>query len=88
VRDGSNIHLAWTGSAGIMYQHSGDGGSTWDPAVSLVSQGASPFLAVWGNAVHMIFISQRDGHGAIYYKRDPTGNTPQSVAAVPAWAEY
>ncbi|MCX6905183.1 MAG: sialidase family protein, partial [Verrucomicrobia bacterium] len=75
VRDGPNVHLLWTGS-GIKYLHSGNGGGTWDPVVSLVSLGSTPFVAVAGEAVHVIFLSQRDGHGAIYYKRNPTGNPP------------
>ncbi len=76
VRGGLNVHLVWTGKQGIMYAHSGNGGTNWDPAISLTSKGAFPFIAVAGDAVHVIFRSQRDGHGAIYYKCNPTGNRP------------
>jgi len=75
VRDGSNVHMVWAGKdEGIMYLHSGNGGVRWDPVVCLTTRGLSPFIAVAGDAVHVIFVSQRDGHGAIYYMRNPTGN--------------
>jgi hypothetical protein len=74
VRDGSNVHMVWTGKEGVMYLHSGNGGTRWDPVISLTSKGSLPFIAVQGDAVHVIFVSRRDGHGAIYYTRNPTGN--------------
>lgn len=74
VRAGANVHLAWYTTGGIIYQHSGNGGTDWEPAVSLTTQGSSPFLAVAGDTLHLVFVSQRDGHGAIYYKRNPKGN--------------
>lgn len=94
ARDGQNVHLAWTtglaGSGEIIYQHSGDGGATWDPPANLVSQGSNPFIAVAGEALHVIFISQRDGHPAIYYKRNLTGNKTPAPWAIPArqWSLY
>jgi hypothetical protein len=76
VRDGSNVHMVWTGHEGIMYLHSSDGGTSWEKAVNLVGKGTMPFIAVAKDAVHVVFMSQRDGHNAIYYKRNPTGNQP------------
>ena len=74
VRDGSNVHMVWTGKEGVMYLYSNNGGASWDPVISLTSKGAQPFIAVAGEAVHVVFVSRRDGHGAIYYKCNPTGN--------------
>jgi hypothetical protein len=74
VRDGSNVHLAWFSKDGISYKRSRDAGKTWDPVVSLSRNGAMPFLATAGEAVYVIFRSQRDGDPAIYFKCDPTGN--------------
>jgi hypothetical protein len=76
LRDGLNVHLTWMSPAGIMYQHSGNGGSGWDPAVVLTAKGSTVFFSVSGEVMHVIFRSQRDGHGAIYYKRNPTANKP------------
>jgi hypothetical protein len=76
ARDGSDVHLLWwTMAEEILYLHSGDGGAGWDPVVSLVGQqGSFPFVAVAGGTVHVIFVSKRDGHGAIYYKRKTSGS--------------
>jgi hypothetical protein len=74
ARDGSNVHMVWPGKDGMMYQHSGDGGKRWEKAMNLAGKGAIPFIAVARDGVHVIYASQRDGHGAIYYKRNPTGN--------------
>jgi hypothetical protein len=68
AREGSELHLLWTETM-VRYRHSGDGGTTWDPMVPLVGQGCFPFVAVQGGTVHVIFLSERDGHKAIYYKR-------------------
>jgi len=76
LRDGQNLHLTWSSVAGLMYQHSGSGGARWDPPVVLTAKGSSAFIAAAGEVMHVIFRSQRDGHGAIYYKRNPTGNQP------------
>jgi len=74
VRDGLNVNLTWSSPAGLMYQHSGNGGASWEPAVVLTSKGSFAFMATAGDVMHLIFRSQRDGHGAIYYKRNPSGN--------------
>lgn len=80
ARDGSNIHIVWWNLSGdIVYRHSGDGGAAWEPPVSLVSatyQPGHPFIAIAGPAVHVIWIDRRNGHPALYYKRNPTGNSP------------
>ena len=76
VRSGSHLHVAWTGG-GLFYKHSSDGGTTWENPVPLVNAASQPtlsFIAVTGNVVHVIWTDSRDGHKAIYYKRNPTGN--------------
>lgn len=89
LRSGQNVHMAcWAGlsPSGVHYRHSGDGGTTWDPVVTLTTDGSAPFLAVAGQALHMIFVSNRDGHKAIYYKRNLTGNPSNSSVA--GWNNY
>ena len=85
ARDGSNIHIIWWNLSGdIVYRHSGDGGTTWDQPVSLVSaafQPGAPFIAIAGPVVHVIWIDRRSGHPAVYYKRNPTGNSPTTEVA-------
>ncbi len=75
VRDGQNIHMVWFNIPGALYYlHSG---ATWDPAIRLVDSASNPmqpFIAVTGPVVHVIWTDLRDGHRAIYYKRNPTGN--------------
>lgn len=89
LRDGQNVHTACMAAlspSSVHYRHSGDGGTTWDPVVILTTDGSFPFLAVSGQALHMIFVSNRDGHKAIYYKRNLTGNPASS--SVSAWNRY
>lgn len=74
VRDGPNVHMAWFSKEGISYLRSRDGGNSWDPVVSLAKKGAMPFIATAGEAVYVIFTSQRAGNQAIYFKYDPIGN--------------
>ncbi|MBM3331421.1 exo-alpha-sialidase [candidate division WOR-3 bacterium] len=80
VADGTNIHVVWftLGSdTGIFYLHSGDGGASWDSVCTLVDDSfsvATPFVDFSGSIVHVIWRDTRDGHGAIYYKRNLTGN--------------
>ena len=78
-----NLHVVWF-STNIMYLRAGNGGASWAPAVSLVSGvgQAMPHIAVDGNRVHLIWKDLRAGHGAIFYKCDPTGNRPAQPAAV------
>ena len=83
VLSGSNIHLVWFNfGGGIFYLRSTDNGASWDPAVRLVSGASSPgmpFIAFSGPVLHLIWQDQRDGHGAIYYKRNLTGNSGVEV---------
>ncbi|HTW91923.1 MAG TPA: exo-alpha-sialidase [bacterium] len=80
VADGGNVHIVWfglSGGAGIFCLHSSDGGASWDSAATLVSGSSSPampFIDLSGSVLHVIWKDTRDGHGAIYYKRNPTGN--------------
>ncbi len=83
ARDGLKMHMTWTAKEGVLYRFSGDGGKTWDPATTLTSKGGTPFIAVADDAVYMIFRSQRDGHPAIYFKCDPTGNKAKPGAKTP-----
>ena len=96
----SNVHIVWfglSGGAGIFYLHSSDGGVTWDPIDTLVGGAtapAAPFIDFAGSTLHVIWKDMRDGHGAIYYKRNMTGNvgieeslkpqapSPKSVATI------
>jgi hypothetical protein len=71
VRDNLNLHVVWGAAGAIMYLHSANGGASWTPVVSLVN-GSSPrwpFLAAAEGTVHLIWVDMRDGHGAVYYKR-------------------
>ena len=46
---------------------------TWDSVYRLTSypaQASQPFIALTGQALHVIWRDTRDGHGAIYYKRN------------------
>ncbi len=81
ARDGSNVHMTWFGKEGIAYMHSSDGGKNWGTPVSLTPKGATPFIATADEAVYVIFSSQRDGHPAIYFKCDPSGNKAKGVSA-------
>jgi hypothetical protein len=86
ARDGQNIHMVWFNiPGGLCYLHSGDAGATWDQAVNLVdsaSQPMQPFIAVTGPVVHVIWTDMRDGHRAIYYKRNPTGNVAATAVSL------
>jgi hypothetical protein len=95
VADGANIHIVWfslSGGAGVFYLHSSDGGASWDPIDTLVSGTcSSPFIDYAGPILHVIWRDTRDGHGAIYYKRNLTGNVgveesckPQATSRKPA----
>ncbi len=82
VRDSSSMHLVYlqfgTGG-GPLYIHSGDGGTTWDPAVSFGS-GGQPFIVYTSCMLHVIFPDS----GKIYYTRNPTGNGDCSTSAIAA----
>jgi hypothetical protein len=72
VRDGNNLHMVYmqfSNPAGSFYLHSGDGGTTWDPAL-FIGNGYQPFIAYTGCVLHVIWPDS----GVIYYKRNPTGN--------------
>ena len=79
ARDGSNVHVVWWNmNADMVYTHSVDGGKSWGQPVSLVgasSKPTNPFIVASGTVLHVIWTDQRDGHPAIYYKRDPSGNS-------------
>ncbi len=80
VLSGSNIHMLWFGfgtGAGVSYLRSTNNGATWDPIYTLVPAATSPgnpFIAYSGPALHVVWVDRRDGHTAIYYKRNLTGN--------------
>jgi len=82
---GSNIHLVWFNfGGGLFYLRSTNNGASWDPTVNLVSGASSPgmpFIAFSGPALHVIWQDQRDGHSAIYYKRNLTGNSGVDVSS-------
>ena len=71
VRDGADLHVTCVKSiVGGMYIHSADGGVTWSTPYSIGSAGITPFVAVTGCVVHIVW----DNAGHIYYERNPTGN--------------
>jgi hypothetical protein len=80
ISDGANVHLAWFnlgGLGGIYYLCSTDGGASWDSVLGLVpgaTTPVTPFVALTRSAVHAIWKDLRDGHGAIYYKRNSLGS--------------
>ena len=78
ARFGSDVHMVWIGKPGVMYQHSANGGRDWESATCVVLKDTMPFIALARDVVHVVFKSQRDGHGAIYYKRNPAGNPTQN----------
>ncbi len=73
VRAGPMVHMAWTAKEGLMYCKSVDAGKTWNPTLTLTPKGGLPFIATANDAVYLMFRSQRDGHPAIYFKRDLSG---------------
>jgi len=84
---GSVVHVAWRddrdGNAEIYYKRSTDGGSNWGPDTRLTNSAGfstTPTIAVWGEAVHIVWQDNRDGNYEIYYKRDPTGNGIHTVS--------
>src|SRR5262249_24539918 len=74
VRNGANVHLTWFAKSGVSYRRSRDGGKTWEAASALSREGAMPFITTGGDAVYVLFLSRRDGHPAVFFKRDPVGN--------------
>jgi hypothetical protein len=79
VVEGLNIHMVWFDASGrLFYLHSTDGGATWAPLFPLVTgpgRATRPFLALADSVLHVVWSDDRDGHGAIYYKRNFSGNT-------------
>ena len=79
ARNGQDVYLTWPGK--VTYSHSGDGGATWDPGKSLASSGAGfSFVATTGDAVHLIWVDNRLGHKALFYKRTPPATLDTAVA--------
>ena len=80
-----NLHVVWY-STDITYRRSGNGGASWTPAVSLASVAGQsmpmPHIAVDGDRVHVIWKDTRGGHGAVFYKCNPTGNQSAAPAIV------
>ncbi len=79
VRRDKNVHVTWFDfNSGVYYRRSNDGGSTWIPALQLVtaaSNPGSPFIGLNNTALHLIWLDHRDGYSAIYYTRNLTGNS-------------
>jgi len=75
VRDGSDIHITYSGNGGGWYLHSADGGTTWDPAY-FIGAGGSDFVAYTGCALHVIYINANH----LYYIRNLKGNTGSSCS--------
>jgi hypothetical protein len=75
VRDGNDLHVVCSSSAGSKYFHSSTGGATWDAPYTL--PGAN-FVAYTGCAVHVIYTNATH---KIYYLRNPTGNAGHCAMA-------
>jgi len=85
TRNGSDVYVEWFlfGGGAVTYRHSGDGGNTWDASVDLVSGASnpgSPFMVASGSTLHTIWLDQRDGYHAVYYKRNPPMTSTKFVA--------
>ncbi len=83
--DGHANLVCFNTNTGVFYQHSDDGGATWDSGTNLVGGASKParaFVGVGGPVVHVIWTDQRDGHAAVYYKRNPMGNA-RTTAVTP-----
>lgn len=66
------------GNREIYYKRSTNGGTTWTPDTRLTNNTATshfPSIAVWGQAVHVVWEEYRDGNAEIYYKRSFDGGT-------------
>lgn len=76
---GSAVHVVWEDSRDslflnteIYYKRSFDGGLTWDAEVQVSDDpyhSGFPSVAASGSLVHVVWEDNRDGSGAIYYKR-------------------
>jgi hypothetical protein len=83
---GSTLHVVWFAgplaqdvNIEIYYKASSNGGRNWGPDARLTNDTAwswNPSVAVAGSRVHVVWEDERDGKEEIYYKRNPTGNTP------------
>lgn len=87
---GSRLHLVWSDFRSkkweIYYRESLDGGSSWEPEMLLVPGAIAevnrPQVAALGDAVHVVWHDDRDGHPKcytlshcieVYYKRSRDG---------------
>jgi hypothetical protein len=79
---GSTIHIVWQeqrdGKHEIYYKRSADAGLTWGPDTRLSDTSAiaiSPFIAVSGTNVHVVWSDSRDGtyNYEVYYKHSADG---------------
>ena len=81
VRDSSNLYLVYlqfNSPTSAWYTHSGDGGVTWDSAMSL-GNGGQPFIAYTGCVLHIIWPS---ANHTINYIRNPTGNCTNNATGI------
>ncbi|MBI4349588.1 MAG: exo-alpha-sialidase, partial [Elusimicrobia bacterium] len=79
---GRTVHVAWfdgrDGDTEIYYKASADGGRTWTPDLRLTeARGAStlPSLAADARGAHVLWVDERGGKPAIYYRRTDSGDT-------------
>jgi len=74
---GQEVHVVWvdasSGREGVYYRSSVNGGTTWNPAVRLVSLkaewGIHPAVEASGDFVHVLWVDQPDGPPEVYYER-------------------
>jgi len=93
LADGDVVHLVWNdwiGGAGnyeLFYKRSTDGGASWESDVRLTyadDHSVNQTLAVSNQALHLAWADYRDGNYEIYYKQNPTGNTPVELVSFSA----
>jgi hypothetical protein len=79
---GSVVHVVWQddrdGSFKLFYKRSTDGGVSWgaDTRLTNNSRGSSsPSVSVSGQAVHIVWVDQRNVDFEIFYKRSTDGGT-------------
>lgn len=83
---GNNVHVVWsqtvtTNNSDIFYNHSADGGITWNGAVSLTNsllESDKPTIAVNGNSVYVVWEDRRDYppnglYMELYFKKSTDG---------------
>lgn len=77
---GSDVFVVWNdsrdGNLEIYFNHSSDGGLSWDAETRLTNDLAisgSPSIALSGSIIHVVWYDNRNGNKEIYYKHSSNG---------------